>query len=224
MAARDRFRALRTRISAALDEDEDTAERDTSTRLARFNGATVDHPVLFGGGHAVAAVDLRSPTTAFGYPAVVEEYEAVDPVTEGRSGVCWTILQVSLPNVVPALVVDHRAAEGRPNVPGGAFVRETGDDEFDLDYIASADDPQNVTALLTAEVRSALVQQPVQRIAFAGATLLIRTVDGVHATPEVIRLMCSLAGQVLAHTPAFASLIDGGRPLPFPRGLSGPAD
>lgn len=224
MAARDRFRALRTRISAALEEDDEELDRHTSTRLARFNGATVNHPMIFGGGHAVAAVDLRSPTSAFGYPAVVEEYEAVDPATGAVTGICWTTLQVSLPNVVPTFVADHRSAEGRPNVPAAAFVRETGDAEFDVDYITSADDAETIPGLLTQQVRTALVQQPVQRMAFAGSTLLIRTVDGVHATPEVIRLMCGLAGEILANTPAFMSLLDGGRPLPFPRGLSGPAD
>lgn len=203
--------------------------------MSRFNGAIVDHPAMFGGGHSAARVGLRMRTVAWGYPAVIEELEARTPdgshtatstarparqaARDGQPALRWCTLLVTLPNVVPTLVVDHRWAEGRPDVPGAAESAETGDLEFDVDYLVSAKDAAVIGTMLTVEVRTALLQRPLQRMAFSGATLMLRTFDGVPASPAIVKLLRSLGAEVLSATPACVSPIDPGRtPMPFPRG------
>jgi len=206
MASKRRLFALRSDIANPRGEH----------RLARFSGERIDHPDLFGGGFESARVGHRFPVTAYGYPAVIEDFESIE--TPSR----WCVLTVSLPNTIPHLVVDHRTAEGRPHVPGGAFTKETGDVEFDLDFITSVDDPDVLARLLPVDLRTALLQRPVQRMEFAGARLLLRTFDALEANADEVQWLCNLATEVLCVTPAFLSPIDPDKAgIPFPRGLYG---
>ena len=192
----------------------DPANPSGAARLARFSGERIDHPELFGGGFESARVGNRSPVTAYGYPAVIESFASIE--TPAR----WCVLTVSLPNTVPHLVVDHRTAEKAPNVPGASFTKETGDVEFDLDFITSVDDPDVMSWLLPVDLRTAVLQRPVQRMEFAGARLLLRTFDGLEASAEEVRWLCNLATEILCVTPAFISPMDPDkRGVPFPKGL-----
>jgi hypothetical protein len=186
-------------------------------RLSRFNGAVIDRPSMFGGGFAQASSQLRTTVRAYGYPAVVEGLQAIE---DSGLVVHWATLAVSLPNEVAGLVVDHRSAAGRPDVPGAPCVADTGDLEFDLEYTAAGTLPTTVGELLVIETRTALLQRPVQRMAFGGQRLLLRTMDGVAASREVIRELCGLAGEILASTPAFASIMHAD-PVGFPKGITG---
>jgi len=192
----------------------DLANPTGPARLARFSGERIDHPELFGGGFESALVGHRAPVTAYGYPAVIEDFESIE--TPSR----WCLLTVSLPNTVPHLVVDHRMAKGRPHVPGASFEKETGDVEFDLDFITSVDDPDVMTWLIPVDLRTALLQRPVQRMAFSGARLMLRTFDGLDASADEVRWLCNLATEILCVTPGFISAIDPDKqPRPFPKGL-----
>jgi hypothetical protein len=221
---RSRLRELLLRRLDDAADEPGSLTLDDVALLSRGGGAVIDIPWMFGGGYPVARVRRRSPVQAYGYPAVVEEFEAVlddafggEPATTVR----WTTLAVSLPNSVATLVVDHRSAVDRTYIERAPFTRDTGDIEFDLDYVASAESLEALHDLLTVDVRTALIQRPVQRTVFSGSRLMIRTFDDVEATREVIHLLRGLAAEILVGTPAFLSILDPGRLAPFPRGLHG---
>lgn len=194
---------------------------EESDRLARFSGAPLTDPVTFGGGAEVAVVGRRAQTVAYGYLGVVEDYQ------NPQNGARWATLWVGLPNPVPALTIDHRAALGRPGVPvDGALPVSTGDAGFDSTYLCSAQDPSAGARLVAPELRAVLLQWTVQRLMFAGTRLLLRTFDGPGATVEVTTWLDAVAGQVLAATPGFSTRVldpSGAAPgRPFPPGLNGP--
>jgi hypothetical protein len=194
-------------------------------RLARFSGATLTDPTVFGGGADVAAVGVRAETVAYGYLAVVEGY------THPASGAHWCTLSVTLPNAVPFLAVDHRSALAQHAVPISdavfdGYTASTGFADFDAEFVVTAQDPLTAGRLLTPELRAVLLQRPAQRLMYSGARLLVRSFDGAEVTAEVTDWLVGVAGAVLAATPAFVSRVltpdtgPGGRP--FPRGLYGP--
>jgi hypothetical protein len=190
-------------------------------RLARFSGATLTDPALFGGGSDVASVGLRAQTVAYGYLGVVEEY--AHPSTGAR----WCTLSVTLPNAVPFLGLDHRSALGQPNVPlSGGHFDLIGYPDFDAAYMVTADEPLTVLDLLTPALRSVVLADPVQRLAYTGARLMLRTFNHSAATPELTSWLVSVASAVLAATPGFVSRVmspDAGPVcMPFPPGLYGP--
>jgi hypothetical protein len=187
-------------------------------RLARFSGGTLTHPVMFGGGHAEAAVGFRARSVTYGYPSVLEEFE------EPESGVRWCTLAVSLPNGVPTMTIDHRSALGRPDVPAReAWTGPTGDLEFDLAYLVGAESDAVMYQLLTQKLRTVLINRPVQRLSFRGGRLVIRAFDGTEATKELMDWLETLACEVLPVTPGFVSRLAGDTQLrPFPRGITGP--
>jgi hypothetical protein len=185
-------------------------------RLARFNGGVITHPALFGGGYPSAFVVNRRQTVAYGYPAVLEEFEA--PESAAR----WCTLSVSLPNPLPQLVIDHRPALGRADVPPASGVRvSTGGAEFDATYAVTAVDADVAERLVTGELRGVLLHRPLQRISFAGARLMLRSFDCDGLTPELAEWLGIVAAEALAVTPGFASRLRN-EWLPFPPGICGP--
>ncbi|MDT4894258.1 MAG: hypothetical protein QOE97_3293 [Pseudonocardiales bacterium] len=185
-------------------------------RLARFNGAAITHPALFGGGYRSALVGNREQTVAYGYAAVLEEFEA--PGVGAR----WYTLSVSLPNPLPQLVIDHQCVAGAPDVPPASGVRVvTGMAEFDATYALTAADAEVADRLVTRELRAVLLRRPVQRVSFAGARLMLRSFDGPGGSPELAESLHVLAAETLAATPGFASRLRNAW-LPFPPGICGP--
>ncbi|MDT4932390.1 MAG: hypothetical protein QOK11_282 [Pseudonocardiales bacterium] len=204
-----------------------SGRRDTTTaqldHLARFSGASLTDADVFGGGFEVAAVGMRAQTVAYGYLAVVEEYE------HPACGARWCTLAVTLPNAVPFLALDHRAVLGQPGVPvPGRYPSRSGDADLDAAYVITADDALTVGSLLTRELRDVLVRRPMQRLMYSGARLLLRTFDGAEANPQVTAWLRGVAGAVLAATPGFVSRLRtpdaGPGARPFPRGLHGAGD
>jgi hypothetical protein len=189
-------------------------------RLARFTGGELTDPAAFGGGADRARVGMRAQTVAYGYLAVVDEYE--HPYT---GAVCST-LTVSLPCPVSPMSIDHSSVLGRPGVPyPGAYGLRSADPEFDGQYSVTAADPATAITLITSKLRDVLIRRPIQRLAFDRARLLLRTFDGVQASVETIDWLDALACAVLAATPAFVMRAAGATlpPIPrtFPRGLYG---
>ena len=186
-------------------------------RLARFSGGTLTHPMMFGGGFPEAEVGLRVRTVSYGYPGVLEEFE--DPETGTR----WCTLVLSLPNAVPALCVDHRSALGRPDVPPrDPWQGSTGDLEFDIGYLVSADNEDVMRQLLPQQLRTVLINRPVQRMALRNSQLLLRAFDGTEASPRLLEWLDTVASDVLPVTPGFVSRLSGdGEMRPFPRGITG---
>jgi hypothetical protein len=186
-------------------------------RLARFSGGTITHPVMFGGGYGEAEVGLRMRTVTYGYPGVLEEFE--DPQT----GTVWCTLAVSLPNPVPTVCVDHRSAVGRPDVPPAQpWYGETGDLEFDMSYVVSAESEDAMRALLPQKLRTVLLNRPVQRMALRNSQLLLRAFDGTEASPKLLEWLDTVASDLLPVTPGFVSPLRGdGELRPFPRGITG---
>ena len=189
-------------------------------RLARFTGGAITDPTTFGGGADRARVGLRAQTVAYGYLAVVDEYEHPD------TGAIWSTLTVSLPCPVSPMTIDHAKALGLPGVPfPGAYALHSGDPEFDDLYAITAADPATAVSMITASLCEVLIRRPIQRVAFDRARLLLRTFDGVEATTETIDWLDALACSVLSATPAF--VMSAARatlpPVPrtFPRGLYG---
>lgn len=190
------------------------SSRRHEQRLARFNGRTITHPTLFGGGFAAAVVSLREQTVAYGYAAVAEEFEASDGSTR------WCTLAVILPNALPRIVVDHRSAAGRPDVPeAGSGL--TGDAVFDQQYLVTADEPATIAQLVTPPMRAALLERQVQRASFVGSSLMLRTFDATPAATTVVEGLCALATEILSATPGFASRFHG-EWTTFPPGVCGP--
>lgn len=184
--------------------------------LARFSGGTISHPVLFGGGHSEALVGLREQTIAYGYAAVLEQFETLDSTAR------WCTLSVSLPNNVPFLVVDSTAVLGAPDVPPAkGWPVATGDFEFASAYVATAEDEDAGLYLLTAGLREVLLRRPVQRLAFAGPRMLVRVFDGSDVSNELVDWLHDTATQILQATPAFASRLRGTWTT-FPPGITGP--
>src|SRR4051812_4183612 len=145
-------------------------------RLARFSGGTLTHPVMFGGGFAEADVTLRARTVVYGYPSTFEEFE--DP----QSGTRWCALAISLPNAVPSVTIDHRTAAGRPDVPAVEnWFAETGDLEFDMEYVVGAQDAAAMQQMVPQALRTVLLNRPIQRLQFRGARLVLRAFDGTLA-------------------------------------------
>ena len=184
--------------------------------LARFSGGVISHPTLFGGGHPEAVVGFREQTIAYGYAAVLEEFEVPE------SGACWCTLSVSLPNNVPSLVVDSTAVLGAADVPPRKGVPiATGDAEFAGAYLATAEDEDAARFLLTAELREVLVRRPVQRLAFAGPRMLVRNFDGAFIDNELVDWLHDTAAEILKATPGFASRLHRTWTT-FPPGITGP--
>jgi hypothetical protein len=190
-------------------------------RLARFTDVTVSDPDTFGGGFASGHVRYRVATVAYGYLAVVEEYENVD------EGATWCLLTVSLPGLAPYLVIDHRSAAGRPGVPAEPLERRTGDAVFDDVYVVGADEPADVARVLGAEVRQLLVDRPVQRLLISGGVMVLRTFDGADAGDAVISELTDVVAGVLSSTPSFVTPRSGRdvglRGKPLAPGLHGEA-
>ena len=183
--------------------------------LARFSGAAITHPALFGGGHPEAHIGFREQTIAYGYAAVLEEFEAT-------GGARWCTLSVSLPNNVPGLVVDHTAVLGSFDVPPKKGVTvSTGDLEFDHTYLATAEDEDAASYLLTRELREVLLRRPVQRLSFVGPRMLIRVFDGADIDNDLVDWLHDTAAEVLKATPAFVSRLHGSWTT-FPPGITGP--
>lgn len=162
--------------------------------LARFEGEIAD-PNAHGGGVLLARAIARRDTVAYGYPAVVEEFCSVDGTQT------WRVLSVLLPGRVPHLVVDHRSAVGRPDVPGGP-VPVSGDPAFDGEYVARGD-VAVLRRILTPAVRQLLVETPVQRFALRGRTMLLRSFDAGTLHPDGDNRLRRLAGTVLGSAPSF---------------------
>lgn len=175
-------------------------------------------PAEFGAGALQAEVRYRADTVAYGYQAVVSEF--CDPYT----GVAWCTLAVSLPTSVPTLTIDHRSAVGRAGVPmPGLELAPFGERLFDHMYLVTCgylEDASRMAALVGAPLRDVALRNPVQRLAFSGSELLLRTFDGPRATDEVTEWLERVAGLVLAATPAFGTLTGENRP--FPPGLYRP--
>lgn len=190
-------------------------------RLARFTDVTVSDPDTFGGGYASGHVRYRVATVAYGYLAVVEEYENVDENTT------WCLLTVSLPGLAPYLVVDHRSVAGRPGVPAEPVERRTGDSIFDDSYAVGADDDADVARILNSEVRQLLVDRPVQRLLISGGVMVLRTFDGGDASDAVINELTDVVAGVLSSTPSFVTPRSGRdvglRGKPLAPGLHGEA-
>ena len=190
-------------------------------RLARFTDVTVSDPDTFGGGHTSGHVRYRVATVAYGYLTVVEEYENLDEDTT------WCLLTVSLPGLAPYLVVDHRSAVGRPGVPAEPVARSTGDAVFDDVYTVGADDPADVTRILSADVRQLLVDRPVQRVLISGGVMVLRTFDGADASDAVINELTDTVAGLLSSTPSFVTPRSGRdvglRGKPLAPGLHGEA-
>jgi hypothetical protein len=189
-------------------------------RLARFAEGVLTDPSVFGGGSDRARVVSRVQTVAYGYLGVVEGY--LHP--ERRT--VWTTLTVSLPCAVPAVVVDHRSALGRPGVPADAWWMPTGERRFDEEYVVTAADSTTVASLFVQPLCEVLVRRRVQRLGYDGRRLLLRSFDGREADPAEIKWLDELAADVLAATPAFVMRVMGSTappppPQPFPPGLYG---
>jgi hypothetical protein len=184
-------------------------------QLARFNGSTITHPSIFGGGYPSAVIGTRQQTVAYGYAAVIEEFE------EPEVGACWATLSVMLPNGLPNLVVDHRSALGSADVPPEGEALETGDLEFDVTYATTTTDLDKAAPVLTRDLRSVLLWRPVQRMSLSGARLLLRTFDGEGATRAMGEWLHEMAGEVLKQTPAFYDQLHE-KWTTFPPGITGP--
>lgn len=189
-------------------------------RLARFTGGAVTDPALFGGGADHAQVSVRAQTVAYGYLAVVDEYEDPD------SAAIWSTLTVSLPCPVSPMTIDHNTALGRPGVPfAGAYALHSGDPEFDDLYAITAADPSTAVSMITSNLCEVLIRRPVQRVAFDRARLMLRTFDGVQANAETVDWLDALACTILSSTPGFVMSAARATMPPvartFPRGLYG---
>jgi hypothetical protein len=191
-------------------------------RLARFTDVTLSDPGTFGGGFATGHVRYRVATVAYGYLAVVEEYENLDHATT------WCLLTVSLPGLAPYLVVDHRSAFGRAGVPAEPIERRTGDGAFDDVYAVGADDAAVVAGILGPDVRRLLVEHPVQRLLISGGVLVLRTFDGADASDAVVNDLTDVVAGVLSSTPSFVTPRSGRdvgvRGKPLAPGLHGSDD
>ena len=162
--------------------------------LARFEGEIAD-PNAHGGGVLRARAVARRDTVAYGFPAVVEEFCTLDGTQ------AWRVLSVLLPGRVPHVVVDHRSAVGRPDVPGGP-VPVSGDPAFDGEYVARGD-VAVLRRILTPAVRQLLVETPVQRFALRGRTMLLRSFDADALHPDGDNRLRRLAGTLLGSAPSF---------------------
>jgi hypothetical protein len=125
------------------------------------------------------------------------------------------------------MTIDHRSAQGLPGVPvaGGHPVR-AGHPEFDEQYLVATADPVVAAALLTADLCDVMLRTPVQRLSFDGPRLVVRTFDGVQASPDVEMWLDGMAGAVLAATPGFIPRVTvdtaaKAAPQVFPPGLYG---
>lgn len=171
-------------------------------RLARFSAAAVADPRMFGGGADVADVRYRGETVAHGYLAVVEEFGRpvadAGPDRRPAATVNWCTLTVTLPAPAAAgVTVEHRSALGRPGVPvAGRRGPESGDRLFDRSYVVVGEHD-----LVGPVLRAALLQRPAQRVSLHGASLLLRTFDGVGCTDEAVEWLELLAESVLRSTP-----------------------
>jgi hypothetical protein len=189
--------------------------------LARFAGGTLTDPTIFGGGTDRADVVSRVQTVAYGYLGVVEGYRHPQRET------VWSTLTVTLPCLVPTVVIDHRSVLGRPGVaPAGAWCTPVGVASFDEEYVVRAPDSLTVATMITPALCQVLSAHPVQRLTFDRRRLLLRTFDGSEPTPLVIERLDRLAADVLAATPAFVMRAMGSAapdspPEPFPPGLYG---
>lgn len=196
--------------------------------LARFVDTENTDPRTFGGGAWSARVRRRRDTVTYGYLAVAEEYVSAD------TGGSWCTLTVTLPGRVPLLVIDHRAATGRVDVPMEMPHRAVLDDPpFDATYVIGAGEAETVTQVLTPATREVLLRAPVQRLMLRDSYLLLRTFDGVTFSDEVIGALDGIAARFLAATPSFVtaaraparSSSAGGQPdagEPLPEGFYGP--
>jgi len=168
--------------------------------LARFAGAVLDDPAVFGGGADRATATRRRDAVAYGYLGVVEEY------ARPGSGERWRLLTVTMPGGVPRLVVDHRSALDRPGVPApGATAVPFGDAAFDELYLVTADDPVAARRILTPAVRRLLVGAPVQRLELQRTVLALRSFDAAVPTADADDRLAGLAEAILRTAPCFVA-------------------
>jgi len=188
--------------------------------LARFAGAVLDDPAVFGGGADRATATRRRDAVAYGYLGVVEEY------ARPGSGERWRLLTVTMPGGVPRLVVDHRSALDRPGVPapgatpvpfGDAAFDDAGFDDagfddagfddagFDELYLVTADDPVAARRILTPAVRRLLVGAPVQRLELQRTVLALRSFDAAVPTADADDRLAGLAEAILRTAPCFVA-------------------
>jgi hypothetical protein len=168
--------------------------------LARFTDTEITDPRTFGGGAWSARVRRRRDTVTYGYLAVAEEYVSSD------SGGRWCTLTVTLPGRVPFVVVDNRAAIGRPGVPLDApYPLALDDPPFDATYAVGTADQEQAARVLSPGVRDVLVRARVQRLMLHETQLLLRTLDGVALDDASIQWLSGVAARFLSSTPSFVT-------------------
>jgi hypothetical protein len=168
--------------------------------LARFAGAILDDPAVFGGGADRATATRRRDTVAYGYLGVVEEY------ARPGSGERWRLLTVTMPGGVPRLVVDHRSALHRPGVPAAGATAVAFDDAgFDEFYLVTADDPVAARRILTPAVRRLLVGTPIQRLELERTMLALRSFDFPAPAADADDRLAGLAEAILRTAPCFVA-------------------
>ncbi|MEO6886013.1 MAG: hypothetical protein ABI232_06975 [Jatrophihabitantaceae bacterium] len=165
-------------------------------RLARFNGDSTSVPGRPGTGDIVRS---RAQTIAYGYHAVIEQLESSD----GRR--TWCTLAVQLRQTVPTLqIVARDSAEGGNR-------RGTANADFDSVYKVEMADSNGVDQVFGPHSRRVLLAHRVQALRFQNAHLVIRSVDGLRASPEATAWLDGLVASILAEAP-----------VPLPLGLYGP--
>lgn len=185
--------------------------------LARFVDSETTDATTFGGGAWSARVRQRLDTVTYGYLAVAEEYVSAD------TGGSWCTLTVTLPGRVPVLVVDNRTASGRVGVPMDMPHRAQLDDPpFDATYVVGAAAPDTIGRVLTPAAREVLLRAPVQRLMLHDNQLLLRTLDGVSFTEQLIEALDAIAARFLASTPSF--VIAARAPVRSPSGAPDAAE
>ena len=186
-------------------------------RLSRFIGGAIDFPDLFGGGYDSARITCRVPCVVFGYPSVFEEFES--PTAD----VLWCALSVSLDGLAPTLRIDHRGEVEPRRRPAPTPQGETGRSEFERRFAVTCE-PGLLSHVVSAELCSALLSAPVQRVHFSGQRLLIRTFDATGASAKVLDWLTERATVILQTTPGYTSRLHPGELRPFPRGVRGLAE